>query len=144
MFFHSVVMNVADLDRSIDFYHEVFGFSLVSRQDQIVAMSAPDSERPQVIVLRAFATTGRVMGARHIGMRAFVLEVDSIDTLEEIADALDHRGCLDGKRGGSGWTAVVGHDPDRTAVVATASPVPGAITLEGWKSLDEVLYSLGE
>jgi catechol 2,3-dioxygenase-like lactoylglutathione lyase family enzyme len=144
MFFHSVVMNVAELDRSIDFYREVFGFSLVARQDQIAAMSAPGSERPQVIVLRAFATTGRGVGARHIGMRAFLLEVDSMDALEAIAGALDERGSFDGRREGSGWTAVVGHDPDRIAVVANASPASAAISIEGWKSLDEVLYTLGE
>jgi catechol 2,3-dioxygenase-like lactoylglutathione lyase family enzyme len=144
MFFHSVVMNVADLDRSVDFYREIFGFSLVARRDQIAAMSAPDSERPQVIILRALETSGRVGGARQIGMRALLLEVNSIDALEKISKALDQRGCLVGKREGADWTAVVGHDPDRIAVVANASLGPGPITVEGWKALDEVLYSLGE
>ena len=144
MFFHCVVMNVADLDRSVDFYHEVFGFSLLARRDQLAAMSAPDSERPQVIVLRAFAATGRVVGARHIGVRALILEVGSIDALEAIADALDQRGFLVGKREGVGWTAVFGHDPDRIAVVANASSGPDPITIEGWKALDDVLYGVGE
>jgi catechol 2,3-dioxygenase-like lactoylglutathione lyase family enzyme len=144
MFFHSVVINVADLDRSVDFYREVLGFSLVARRDQIAAMSAPDSERPQVIVLRAFGSSGRVGGGRQIGMRALVLEVDSIDALEGIADALDQRGCLVGKHEGTRWTAVLGHDPDRIAVVAGASSEPGPITIEGWKALDEILYGLGE
>jgi catechol 2,3-dioxygenase-like lactoylglutathione lyase family enzyme len=144
MFFQSVVMNVADLDRSVDFYRDVFGFSLLARRDQIAVVYAPDSERPQVIVLRAFGTTGRVGGARHIGMRALVLEVDSLGELEEIANALDHRGCLDGRREGAGWTAAVGHDPDRIAVVAGASLGPGPIALEGWEALDEILYGLGE
>ena len=144
MYFLSVVMNVADIDRSVDFYREVFGFSLVARREQIAAMSAPDSERPQVIVLRAFGTSGRVGGARQIGMRALILEVGSVDALEGIAQALDKRGFLDGKREGTGWTAVHGHDPDRTAVVAGASLEPGPISLEGWKALDEILYGLGE
>jgi catechol 2,3-dioxygenase-like lactoylglutathione lyase family enzyme len=144
MFFHSVVMNVADLDRSVNFYREIFGFSLVARQDQLAAMNAPDSERPQVIVLRAFGTSGRLGGARQIGMRALLLEVDSIDALEKIAGAMDQRGCLVGKREGPGWTAVVGHDPDRIAIVANASLGPGPITVEGWKALDEILYGLGE
>ena len=144
MYFHSVVMNVADIDRSVDFYREVFGFSLLARRDQLAAMSAPDSERPQVILLRAFATTGRAVGARHIGMRAFMLEVGSIDELEAIADALDQRGFLVGKREGVGWTAVFGRDPDRIAVVANASSGPDPITIEGWKALDDVLYGVGE
>jgi catechol 2,3-dioxygenase-like lactoylglutathione lyase family enzyme len=144
MFFHSVVMNVADLDRSIDFYRKIFGFSLIARRDQIAAMSAPDSERPQVLVLRDFGTSGRVGGGRQIGMRALLIEVDSVAALEEISGALDHMGCLVGKREGAGWTAVVGHDPDRTAIVANASLGPEPITVEGWKALDEILYGLGE
>jgi len=35
MNFQGVVMNVADLDRSIDFYHEALDFTLVSRKEQL-------------------------------------------------------------------------------------------------------------
>ena len=71
--FQGVVMNVADLNRSIDFYREVLDFTLLSQKEQLAALSVPGSDRTQVIVLRAFGS-GRVDGARHIGLRAFVLE----------------------------------------------------------------------
>ena len=35
-----VVMNVADLDRSIDFYREVLGFTLLSQEEQLAALRA--------------------------------------------------------------------------------------------------------
>jgi catechol-2,3-dioxygenase len=76
MNFQGVVMNVADLNRSIEFYREVLGFTLLSHEEQLAAVSAPGSDRTQVIVLRALGSSP-MGGARHIGLRAFLLEVDS-------------------------------------------------------------------
>ena len=84
MNFQGVVMNVADLNRSIDFYREVLGFKVLSQEEQLAAVSAPGSDEPQVIVLRAFGS-GLAGGARHVGVRALVLEVDSAEELERIA-----------------------------------------------------------
>ena len=81
MYFQGVVMNVADLNRSIDFYREVLGFGVLSQEEQLAALSAPGSDHPQVIVLRAFGSSP-IGGARHVGLRAFILEADSIDQLE--------------------------------------------------------------
>ena len=53
MNFQGVVMNVTDLDRSIDFYCEVLGFTLLSQKEQLAAVNAPGSDRAQVLVLRA-------------------------------------------------------------------------------------------
>jgi catechol 2,3-dioxygenase-like lactoylglutathione lyase family enzyme len=146
MFFQSIVMNVADLDRSLEFYGEVFGFKLLARQDQLAAMHVPDSERPQVIVLRSLGTSStRVGGAGHVGMRAFVLDCGSRDELERIATELDRRQSLVVRRDGGSWTAAFGHDPDRTSVVAGCSLTPGqAITLESWAELNDFLYAVGE
>jgi catechol 2,3-dioxygenase-like lactoylglutathione lyase family enzyme len=93
MNFQGVVMNVADLDRSIDFYHEVLGFTLVSRKEQLAAMSAPGSDRAQIIVLRVLGKSP-LAGGGHIGLRAFMLEVEAADELERIATDLDARQAL--------------------------------------------------
>ena len=144
MNFQSVVVNVSDLDQSIDFYRDVYGFTLLSRRDQLASISAPGTDRPQVLVLRALGGSGRVR-ARHIGMRALVLEVESVDALEQIEQALDKEGCLVGRlTDHATWTAVVGHDPDRNAVVTGSSLGTEPITVESWASLDESLYGLGE
>ncbi len=144
MHFLSVVINVADLERSIDFYRDVFGFTVLSRKDQLAAVYAAGSERPQVIVLRALGTTGRVGGARHIGMRALVLEVDSIAELDRIAASLSDKGSFEGRHAGDTWTGVYGRDPDHIAVVTCTSLTPGPLPLESWAELDESLYGLGE
>ena len=134
-------MKVADLDRSIDFYYEVLDFTLVSRKEQLAAMSAPGSDRDQIIVLRVLGRSP-LAGAGHIGMRAFMLEVEAADELERIATDLDARQALVSRREHSEWTAVVGRDPDEIAVVVAC--VPGGITVDSWRTLDDLLYGIGE
>lgn len=144
MNFQGVVMNVADLNRSIDFYREVFDFTLLSQKDQLAAISAPGNDQPQVIVLRAFGSSpGR--GGRHIGLRAFVLEVDSTDQLEKTAGELDSRGLLVSRRDHDEWTAIVGRDLDGVAVVVACVAGAGSrITETSWRTLDDFLYGIGE
>jgi catechol 2,3-dioxygenase-like lactoylglutathione lyase family enzyme len=146
-FFQGVVMNVADLDRSIDFYSEVFKFTLLARKDQLAAMNAPGNDRPQVIVLRAVSTTSsrRITGGGHVGLRALILEVDSQDELERIAAALDKRGTVMGRHGDDvAWTAVSGRDPDQIALVAGTSLTGEPIPIEAWEPLHMALYAFGE
>ena len=141
MNFQGVVMNVADLNRSIDFYREVLGFTVLSQEEQLAAVSAPGNDQPQVIVLRALGSSPGG-GARHIGLRAFILEVESADQLERIVSDLDSRRLLVSRRDHNEWTAVVGRDPDEVAVVVAC--VPGGITEDSWKTLDDLLYGVGE
>jgi catechol 2,3-dioxygenase-like lactoylglutathione lyase family enzyme len=126
--FQGVVVNVLDLERSIDFYREVLDFKLLSQKEQLAAVSAPGSDEPQVIVLRAFGS----------GL------VDSADELERIASELDSRKLLVGRRDHDEWKAVVGRDPDSVAVALAWHPGGGRITEDGWKTLDDFLYGIGE
>ena len=146
MNFQSVVMNVADLDRSIDFYGEVFGFTLLSRKDQLAAISFPQSEPAQVIVLRSVTgSSARRVGGGHVGIRALIMEFDTPSDLDRIEQSLETRGCLVGRNGdGAEWTAVFGKDPDRIALVAGTSLTSGPIALEAWTALHDTLYALGE
>ncbi len=143
MNFQGVVMNVADLDRSIAFYRDVLGFTLLSQEDQLAAVCAPGSEQPQVIVLRAIGTSP-VAGARHVGLRAFLLEVDTPGELERIASDLEARSLLVNRRNHTDWSAVVTRDPDRVALVLVSHPGGGRVTKDGWGSLDNFLYGIGE
>jgi lactoylglutathione lyase len=146
MNFQSVVMNVEDLDRSIDFYREVLGFTLLSRKDQLAAVYAPQSDRAQVIVFRSVSSSAtRRIGAGHVGIRAVVIEVDTLDELERVAAALDKKGCLLARHGDDNtWTSVFGHDPDQIALVVGTSLKSGPIELEAWSALHDALYTLGE
>ena len=143
MNFEGVVMNVTDLDRSIDFYREVLDFTLLSRNEQLATVSAPGSDHPQVIVLREFGS-GRIAGARNAGLRAFVLEVEVADQLEQIEARLDSRNLLVNRRNHRDWTAVVGRDPDGVAVVVASVSGGGRISEDSWKTFDELLYGIGE
>ena len=104
-------------------------------------MRAPGSEPTQVIVLRAIGSSP-LGGARHIGLRAFVLEVESVDQLERIASDLDSRRFLVSRRDHDEWSAVVGHDPDEVTLVVTY--VLGGITEDSFRTLDDFLYGVGE
>src|SRR5271170_7139208 len=143
MNFMAVVMNVADLNRSIDFYREVLGFTVLSQEEQLAALSAPESDHSQVIVLRAFGSSP-IGGARHIGLRAFILEAESPDHLDRIASELDSRKLLVTRREHSEWTAVVARDPDGVTVVVAADATGGRLGDDGWKTLDDFLYGIGE
>jgi catechol 2,3-dioxygenase-like lactoylglutathione lyase family enzyme len=148
MHLNSVVMNVEDLDRSVDFYRDVFGFTELSKKGELAAVYAPGEANPQVIVFRSLGSTAgrRVSGGRHIGIRALVIEVDSVEEVERIAAALDKRGSLLSRHGDddSKWTAAFGRDPDQIAIVAGASLTPEPIELEAWAALDDTLYGVGE
>ena len=109
----------------------------------LAAVSAPGSDHPQVIVLREFGSSP-LGGARHIGLRAFMLEVDSPDQLEQIASDLDSRKLLVNRRDHGEWRAVLGRDPDRVAVVVACHPGGGRISEVGWRTLDDFLYGIGE
>ena len=142
MNFQGVVMNVADLDRSIDFYREVLGFTLLSQEDQLAAVSAPGSNREQVIVLRAIGSSP-LRGGRHIGLRAFVLEVESADQLERIATSWRL-----GTSSSTGATTASG--PQSWAATRTGWPSswPGTPAdgnaEDSWKTVDDFLYGIGE
>lgn len=146
MNFQSVVMNVEDCDRSIDFYREVFGFTLLARKDQLAAISAPESDRAQVIVFRSVvASAARRVGGGHVGIRAIVMEVDTLDELDRIATALEKKGCLVARHGDDAtWTAVFARDPDQIALVVGASLTSGPIEVEAWAALHDALYAVGE
>lgn len=143
MDFQGVVINVTELDRSIAFYCDVFGFTLLTKKEQLAVVNAPGSERAQVLVLRALGTSP-LGGARHVGLRSFVLEVDSADQQERIATGLEARNALIQRKEHSEWTAVVGSDPDGVAVTVTWHPGGAATTEESWKTLDDFLYGIGE
>jgi catechol 2,3-dioxygenase-like lactoylglutathione lyase family enzyme len=141
MNFLGVVMNVADLDRSIDFYRQVLGFTLLSQEEQLAVVGASSGDTSQAIVLRAFGSSPLV-GAGHIGLRSFILAAESADQLDRFESELESRRLLITRREHSEWTAVVGRDPDGVAVVVTWQP--GGATEGSWKVLDDFLYGIGE
>src|ERR1700744_4000549 len=97
MRFQGAVVNVGDLQRSISYYCEVLECSLLSQADQLAAVGTSADDRTQAIVLRATGASP-LDGAGHIGLRAVLLQTDSHDQLERIAQALDSRKLLVSRR----------------------------------------------
>lgn len=143
MNFQGVVINVTDLERSIGFYREVLGFTLVSEKEQLAAVRAPDSDPATIVVLRAIGSSP-LAGARHIGLRSFVLEVDEADHLERIAGELDSRKLLLSRRDHSEWTAIQGRDPDGISFVVAWHSGGREEVGKTWRTLDDFLYGIGE
>jgi hypothetical protein len=73
-----------------------------------------------------------------------MLEVEAADELERIATDLDARQALVSRREHSEWTAVIGRDPDRAAVVVAWHPGGWANIEDSWRTLDDILYGIGE
>ena len=102
----------------------MFDFTLLNQNKELATVSAPESDHPQVIVLRALGN-GRMGGARTSGLRGFIVEVDTTDQREQIAVKLDSQSLLVSRRSQNDWTAVVGRDPDGVAIVVGSAPGRG-------------------
>jgi catechol-2,3-dioxygenase len=50
--FQMILANVTDLDRSAEFYSEVFEFQVASRDSEVVTLMVNHDDRHQVLVLR--------------------------------------------------------------------------------------------
>ena len=48
----TALLNVTDLQRSIDFYKDVFDLGLISRGDEVAALMILEANRRQVLLLR--------------------------------------------------------------------------------------------
>jgi catechol 2,3-dioxygenase-like lactoylglutathione lyase family enzyme len=48
----ALLLNVSNLDRSIEFYRDVFELRLVARGDRVAALMIDETNRRQVLVLR--------------------------------------------------------------------------------------------
>jgi catechol-2,3-dioxygenase len=141
MHFQGVVTNAADLDRAIDFYSQVFGFTVLSREQQLAVLGVSGQDRSQAIVLRSLGSSP-LGGAGHIGLRSFIMEAESAGQLAKIASELESRRLLVARREHREWTAAVGRDPDGVTIVVTWHP--GGTSEDGWKVLDDFLYGIGE
>ncbi len=144
MNFQGVVMNVADLNRSIDFYREVLGFYAAVPRGA-VGGGERSGERPNL----------RSSCCERLG--AVLSEELAISVCEPSYWKSSQPINWSGSRaiwtlGGSSsagvitaeWTAVVGRDPDGVAVVVAWHAGGGRITEDSWTTLDDFLYGIGE
>jgi catechol-2,3-dioxygenase len=140
----TALLNVHDLERSIDFYRQVFDLGLVSQGNQVAALMINDTDRRQVVVLREVGTGALHAGRHSIGLRLLSFEVGSPDELEVIEQRLKDRNALVGQRRTEAWRAVIGRDPDGLELSISSSLTGDPIQTDDWKVLDEMVYTIGE
>jgi catechol 2,3-dioxygenase-like lactoylglutathione lyase family enzyme len=141
----SLLVNVNDLDRSLDFYSDVFEFRIYVRETDVAALEVcgSGSGRRQVLLLRA-ATHFSHPGRGVIGPRLISFETESLDEVNLVAARLDARNAFIGRRRAKGWEAVFGVDPDRNQVSIAAGLSGDPIGEDDWTVLDEAVYLVGE
>ena len=139
------ILNVSDLDHSIEFYRAIFDLPLVSQRDQAAALMISETGWLRVLVLRQVGRgTGVRPGRGALGIRVLCFEASSPDELEVIADRLGERHALLGRERLDAYEVVVGVDPDRTEITVSSSLTGGHIGSEEWTHLDDLVYDLGE
>jgi hypothetical protein len=139
----SILLNVGDLDRSVDFYSDVFEFRTYVRETDVAALEVSGSDRRQVLVLRSrgyFRHPGRAV----IGPRLISFEAGTLDEVNLVEARLDARKGLVGRKRANGWEAVFGVDPDRNQVSIAAGLSGHPIGDDDWMILDEAVYVVGE
>jgi catechol-2,3-dioxygenase len=141
--FQAILANVTDIDRSADFYSEVFEFPVLSRDSEVVTLLVSRGDRSQVLILRR-AHSSQHPGGGAVGARMLGFEAESMEEVDLVEARLKERTAFTGRRLNEGWEAVVGSDPDRIPVSIAANPAGGPVKEEDWTKIDAIIYMVGE
>jgi catechol-2,3-dioxygenase len=136
----TVLLNVTDLTRSIEFYEDVFGLRPISQQDEAAALMISEATRRQVLLLRELGEQAHHPGRWNIGLRMLSFEVGTPQELDAIERKLVDRGDLIRQWETETYGAIMGLDPDRTEVCVASSSTGTPITSEDWKAMDDSIY----
>jgi catechol-2,3-dioxygenase len=140
----AALLNVTDVQHSIEFYRDVFNLRLVSQGDRVAALMIDEKYRRQVLVLRELGRNAHRGGRGSIGVRMLSFEAGSLTELDAIEQRLVERQALLWQRQRTeAYTSIMGVDPDRIEIAVAASNVTGTpIRSEDWKELDDMIYAI--
>jgi catechol 2,3-dioxygenase-like lactoylglutathione lyase family enzyme len=115
----SAVIFVADLERSVTFYRDVFACEVAIDSPQAVLLRAPGGFQ---IYLRSVGKRA-AHPSGHVGIQYLMWTTDTMETLEHFEQVFRDRGCYIYTHTADGVTFVEGRDPDGIpAVIARPSP----------------------
>jgi catechol-2,3-dioxygenase len=112
------VLYVANLKRSVEFYTETMGFSVVDMTPEgfrgAAFLQAPGSTNDHDLGLFEIGTAAgpSEAGRRTVGLYHLAWEVDTLDTLEAMAAKLSQAGALVGSSDHGTTKSLYGKDPD--------------------------------
>ncbi|WP_127127237.1 VOC family protein [Georgenia sp. SYP-B2076] len=115
----SSVIFVTDLDRSVDFYHDVFDCQTTLREGEAALMLAPEGF--QIYLIEKGRQAPHPSGG--IGVQCLMWATDSTAGLAYFEQALQARGCHTHTHASGGVQFVEGRDPDGIRVII-AQPSP--------------------
>ena len=108
------VLFVSDLELALRFYTDVLGFRLISRETQMNAafLRAADSANHHDLGLFGLGpgTPGPTRG--HAGLYHLAWQVDTIDQLAQVRQALFEAGAITGESSHGATKSLYGADPD--------------------------------
>ena len=90
----SVLLNVTNLNQSIEFYQDVFDFRLTSQREEVAALMVYETKRRQVILLRELGRNWHGAGRRNVGLRMLSFEAGTPNELGVIEQRLVERQAL--------------------------------------------------
>jgi hypothetical protein len=100
--FQAILANVTDIDRSAEFYSEVFEFPVLSRDSEVVTLLVSREDRRQVLILRR-AHSSQHPGGRAVGARMFGFEAASMEEVDLVEARLKERNAFTTRRRTEGW-----------------------------------------
>lgn len=105
------VLFVSDLEQARSFYTDVLGFTVAANEEGFNAafLRAPDSENHHDLGL--FETPGQKPPRGSVGLYHLAWEVENIEDLATIRDALDEAGALTGQSHHGATVSLYGADP---------------------------------
>jgi catechol-2,3-dioxygenase len=138
----TVLLNVTDLQQSIDFYQDVFDLHLISQDEEVAALMVLEADRRQVLLLRELRRGSHHPGRHNVGLRMVSFETQSTDELETIERKLVARNALVWHKQTERYRGLMGVDPDRTEICAASSVTGSPISSEDWQELDDAIYAI--
>jgi catechol-2,3-dioxygenase len=106
------VLWVRDLDRSVGFYTEAFGFEVIARNEQAAFLRASDSQNHHDLGLFALGMDAPGPDRSRVGLYHLAWEVDTIHDLAVARDVLRQHGALLGASDHGATKSLYGRDPD--------------------------------
>jgi len=139
---HTVLLNVADLDKSVEFYGGVFDFPVIGQRGRATALLVNEDNFRQVLVLREVVPNALHPGRGTIGPRMVGFEVGSPEELALVEQRLEERHAPLTHTRRETWEAILGSDPDRIEFVAASSLTGAAISRDDWRNIDSMIFAL--
>jgi catechol-2,3-dioxygenase len=138
----TVLLNVTDLEQSIEFYHDVFELRLISQREEVAALMVYETNRRQVLLLRELSRNSTRAGRRSLGLRMLSFEVGEPNELDVIERKLVERNALVWNAQTESYRAIMGVDPDRTEIAVASSLTGTPISSDDWKNVDDAIYTI--